>query len=674
MRITIAKRVYGGFSIIIFLLLVISSSSLISLSDIDGSTQQVDQVAIPILDSGANIREAALVIEGTVKDIKIANTLESLSNSQSTFQQYVDLFSVNLNELRKASSTHEKITADSLIVKNEFEGIVSNIEKLFALEEQVINLTRALNEQHTAMAEQADNVSIYILDFADLELDGGNFERALRQADKVETMALKIIEFLAKLKQIQSLSLEEAVNLKGEVEFALGRLEGDVQYIIDEMAGIETDGILEEMQVETRNMQEQGLAEDGFVANTIAALENISKVQALSSQVLQQMETVKTQLRSIQDDARQLSNEIQGSVSSSVTRGTVMTIVVFLLSVVFAITIALYSARSIVGPLNRVKDMLQVVSDGDLTKHVDYSAKDELGDLSNSCNSLIDNLRDLIHSIMSRASQLTSASEQTSGITEKSSAAIQQQKSQVAQVSDATEQMSDFSETVVSSAEEALKAIQEADDEAEKVKNLSLSNRDKMLALADEVEAASSVINKLDQDSTEIGTILDVIRGVAEQTNLLALNAAIEAARAGEQGRGFAVVADEVRTLASRTQQSTEEINAMIAKLQSGSREAVAVMEKGRQQAKDCVEQVETATSAVQHITSAVHVAFDRSSQIVESANQQNRVAHDISDRLDEVVTIAEQAAQGAQKTAQSSTEVARLAEELELSVQEFKV
>jgi len=397
-----------------------------------------------------------------------------------------------------------------------------------------------------------------------------------------------------------------------------------------------------------------------------------------ASKLLKEEENIAKQVNAVLDKQIELANQttIKASqlVEDSVSRGSTQTTIIMLISIVVALVIARITLIGITRPLARVNEMLNIVASGDLSMKLDESGKDEFAQLSRNCNLLIDSLRNLIESIVNRSAQLAAAAEQTSAVTAQSTTAIEEQRNQVEQAASATTEMSSTSQSVLSSASDALGEIKHADEEAERVKGISARNRQTIELLASEVDSASQVINQLQQDSASIGGILDVIRGIAEQTNLLALNAAIEAARAGEQGRGFAVVADEVRTLASRTQESTSEIQTMIEALQTGAGKAVTVMDAGKSKASDCVNQSEEADQALEVITHAVHEAFDRSTQIATAAEEQSVVAHEISENLESIVTIAEQTTAGSQQTAASSSEVARLAEELQQSVQEFKL
>jgi len=246
--------------------------------------------------------------------------------------------------------------------------------------------------------------------------------------------------------------------------------------------------------------------------------------------------------------------------------------------------------------------------------------------------------------------------------------------SRVEQVATAMNEMTSTVQEVSRNANQAADAAVNADNESQTGNVVVTKTVDSINSLASEVANATTVINELKDDTESISSILDVIRGIAEQTNLLALNAAIEAARAGEQGRGFAVVADEVRTLASRTQQSTTEISSMIEKLQSGANSAVTVMQDSLERTETTVEHATKAGISLTSITAAVATINDMNLQIANAAKEQTEVAEDINKNIIEINMIAEQTSSHSKDTAQTSTELSDLAKQLAGVVGQFRI
>lgn len=311
--------------------------------------------------------------------------------------------------------------------------------------------------------------------------------------------------------------------------------------------------------------------------------------------------------------------------------------------------------------------------EGDLTKRLQSNSDDEIGLLVTRFNTFMDILQQIIGQVTASTIQVATAAEEMSAISAENKSNASKQQAETDQVASAINEMTTTVHEVSKNAEQAAKAAQDSSDEAingHKVVDKSIAAINK---LATDVEKAAEVIHKLESDTDNIGVILDVIRGISEQTNLLALNAAIEAARAGEQGRGFAVVADEVRTLASRTQKSTQEIQAMIERLQSGARSAVEVMEQGRQQAHNSVEQASLAGQSLTAIAKSIKIISDMNTQIATAAEEQSAVAEEINRNINTISSLGQQVFKSAEMSSASSNELANLSAGLQHLVGKFK-
>ena len=355
---------------------------------------------------------------------------------------------------------------------------------------------------------------------------------------------------------------------------------------------------------------------------------------------------------------------------------THMVALVCALAAVFLLIFYLYAGfyASTRTTLRRLGTMMDKVAAGDMTVTFVSHSRDELGDLGQVFNGTVARIHDLIERVGHTVSQVELQAGQVQAVSAQSNQAVSGQRSQIEQVATAMNQMSSTAQEVARSAAAAVSSAHSVNDETVSGRGLVQSQQGSIARLALEIDESVRVINQLATDSQSISRVLEVIKSIAEQTNLLALNAAIEAARAGEQGRGFAVVADEVRTLARRTQHSTEEIEQMISRLHSGVGAAVNSMGISHAMANGTVGQSEKVQQALENILGAVGMIVDQNQQIAAAVEQQTAVAHDIDQNIVEINRAGEHAAEGAHQTETASRLLSMQVVELKQLIGAFRV
>ncbi len=377
--------------------------------------------------------------------------------------------------------------------------------------------------------------------------------------------------------------------------------------------------------------------------------------------------------RSVVDLAESAQAAADARMIAGSQRSLVMLGIMGAAAVVLGLCAALLITRLIVVPLRQSVSFAQRIAAGDLSQDIPQERRDEVGQLLVAMQGMTVSLRNLVSRIGGGVGQIAAAAEQLSAITAQTSAGVQTQKLETEQTATAMHQMAATVQEVAQNAEQASLAARDADLEAQQGNRVVQQAVDQIDSLARDVEHSATAIGELNQESARISSVLEVIRGVAEQTNLLALNAAIEAARAGEQGRGFAVVADEVRALAKRAQESTEEIEGLIAGLQRMAKGAVQQMDSSRELTRRTVELAGEAGDALGRITQAVSTIEQMNQQIAAAAEEQSAVAEAINESVTRVRDIGEQSATAAEQTAASSAELARLGIELQELVRQFR-
>ena len=416
------------------------------------------------------------------------------------------------------------------------------------------------------------------------------------------------------------------------------------------------------------------MAQQEVVTNLVTSGRRQAAEDAVSSKLNGYADDMVAKLAELTRLNQQGASAAAGKTSDVYGDSVKMVLALAIASVIATIVLALMLTRSIVGPISQALQVARTIASGDLSQRVQVEGSDEPAELLKALAAMRDSLSDTIEGISNASSQLASASEELNAVTEDSARGLRQQNNELEQAATAVNEMTAAVEEVARNAASTSDASRETDEHSRNGQDQVRQTVSSINALTNDLTETADNVESLAAEVNSITQMLDVIRAVAEQTNLLALNAAIEAARAGEQGRGFAVVADEVRALAHRTQQSTTEIEQMIGSVQKGASSAVQAMQGSTGLAATTLRLAQAAGEALEGVTRAVSSINERNLVIASASGEQVQVAREVDRNLVNIRDLSTQSAAGAEQTNSASQELSRLAVQLRDLVARFRL
>ena len=667
--ITVKYKIWGGFLLLLLILTAVSLSGIQGLSKTKGSVVSVvDEVQPTVINS----MELAMALEGSAKSLGFY----LLTHEDRDKKAYLD-------DLAKVDTVLKSLKQQKLVQADaEIQKLLAKIEKEIGtfqgFQTRMFDYASSPDKNYPAVAFSTNELNPrarMMMQLISQMLDA-DAETAFTPERRMVTKDLYDLRYamMNVLSEMRAYMFFRIDNLVQNMKLYRDR----VQEILKKLEGYGDQLTFE--QADALGPLTKTFSEYSKALDTIVSLHGSEKwrndAYVLRSELGPVLGLIKGDLLTLVSGQQQRVQTESASLLSMVDTSRSFVITLFIVGLVFGLAGALVIARMITKPLNDAVEAMHDIAEGegDLTRRLEVNGKDEIGQLAVAFNTFAAKVHGLVTEVMSSTNQLASAAQELSAVTIQTSNGVSQQQIETEQVATAMNEMTSTVQEVANHAAQAASAANEAHDFSLSGKGVVGKSVESIGTLATEISGAADVIKKLQHESENIGTVLDVIRGIAEQTNLLALNAAIEAARAGEQGRGFAVVADEVRTLASRTQQSTQEIHTMIDRLQVGAHEAVNVMSRSQSRATETVDHATEAGEALNSIAEAVTRINDMNMQIASASEEQSAVAEEINQNIVRITDVAMDTSNSAHQIASASEELARLSSQLEKLVGHFKV
>jgi|GEM_PF-179258 len=670
-KLTVVQKMIIGFASLAVLLVFTSLLSFFGLQEIKGSATTVVTKKMPMQKTMAAVKSSMLELSSISTNAFFDQSSQGLSRNIDNFNQTLVVYTQSADELAKLVGPQNKTKLAATLQSS--KQYIDTTLSMFKQKLELIQTRNSLASVSSEAIKHADEASALMFDLSYLESDSRDLDTLIGMGTNVDNKLGLISPIIKELQRTGDADISAASI--DDISYNISNIDADSDYINRLAETVETDGLVEMFNTEFE-MLKQKLSKDnnGLFALQERKLSLAKNIQTAKQQLDNSLHNSVTLLNSLNEVISADTLQGQQDILDTVQANMIQNIVVSILGVGATIILAFIATRSISKPLSVVNSRLKILSGGDLTKRLEQDGNDEFSELSANVNVLIESLHELIGSIHSQEQTLTNTTQRNIKMGDESLKQVALQQDQISRTSQITLSVKASSlanqQQIKSASEQMVAAINKSDD----VVSLVEQSRLQVNEQANQAQHSATIIHRLSDKSHKIGSILDVIKTIAEQTNLLALNAAIEAARAGEQGRGFAVVADEVRTLATRTQKSTEEIEGMISALQNDAEQAVEAINLGSEQVQKGVALTQDVKAQVNQIKATIEILAEVNHQIVVDASTQDQLLDDVVLSLNSIVDLAQKTAQSTKDSNQATHEMGEQMGLLKGAVEKFKL
>ncbi|MEF1310371.1 methyl-accepting chemotaxis protein [Vibrio mytili] len=663
MRGSVIKRMYAGFALIIVLFAVTITIMMGGMSDIHGKFANVSKSSLPLVSLSNQTSVELLSADKSFKDFLTTENKQRMEEMRQEFAKSQQRFKETLSQLESASKMYPSLaesyselqTIEQSYFTEALEAM-DNYEAMFAAQEEVQKSSRRFQTLQTQLSV---GLKEYVADQSSISVKvmAKSYFIKLKDAEVITSDALA------------SSDPEFVTEAVAKNRKAVTHLNYAFRGLVAQLPELK-EAFGDSVEQFTRDVGQRGgvLDQHNNYLNARAALYN--NIANLANKV----DSAMVILKQFNSTATNKLNESLAEAGNIYSAGVTKAILIGIIVVLFAAAIGYHIAHSVREPLTRILKVLESLTEGDMTQRIDIRYNNEFSRVSGHINSLADSLHEILVKLNDASDDLSSTAASNEHTSSDAQLKLNSQREQTANVATAMTEMSHSVQEVAQSAQGSLEMVQRVESASEQGRNVMSTNISTINQLELRLNESVSAVSELQKMSGQIGSILDVIRNIAEQTNLLALNAAIEAARAGEQGRGFAVVADEVRVLASRTTQSTTEIESMISNLQSSSQAANQVIQSCMSDMEMSVEQASKANSSMEEIQALIIEITQMSTHISQAAAEQSETSADIARSIEDINNIADESYQAMSSIAHTSESLTQLAHQQNALVHRFKL